>query len=65
VRDVLRCAARSVTVGHCFDRPGMNHPAGTVPDLATGAGQVDVHRAVLSARLWADHHESEAGPVVI
>jgi hypothetical protein len=65
VRDVLRSAARPVTTGHCFDRPGMNHPAGAVPDLATGAGLVDVHRAVLSARLWADHHESEACPVVI
>ena len=65
VRDVLRSAARAVTAGHCFDRPGMNHRAGAVPDLATGAGLVDVHRAVLSARLWADHHESEAGPVVI
>jgi subtilisin family serine protease len=62
VRDVLRSTARTVSTGRCFDRPGMNHPAGTVPDLATGAGLVDAHRAVLSARLWADHHESEAGP---
>lgn len=61
VRDVLRSTARAVTVGRCFDRPGMDHPAGAAPDLATGAGLVDVHRAVLSARLWADHHESEVG----
>jgi subtilisin family serine protease len=65
VRDVLRSTARAVTAGRCFDRPGMNNPAGAVPDLATGAGLVDVHRAVLSARLWADHHESEAGPAML
>lgn len=64
VRDVLRSTARAVTEGRCFDRPGMNNPAGAVPDLATGAGLVDAHRAVLSARLWADHHESEAGPAL-
>jgi subtilisin family serine protease len=64
VRDVLRSTARPVTAGRCFDRPGMNHPAGAAPDLATGAGLVDVHRAVQSARLWADHHESEAGPTI-
>jgi subtilisin family serine protease len=63
VRDVLRSTARPVTTGRCFDRPGMDHPAGAVPDLATGAGLVDAHRAVLSARLWADHHESESRPV--
>lgn len=62
VRDVLCSSARNVTAGHCYDRAGMNHPAGEGPDLATGAGLVDVHRAVLSARVWADHHESEAGP---
>jgi hypothetical protein len=62
VRDVLCSSARNVTAGHCFDRAGMNHSAGDGPDLATGAGLVDVHRAVLSARVWADHHESEAGP---
>ena len=64
IRDVLRSTARKVTAGHCFDRPGMNHPAGATPDLATGSGLVDVHRAVQSARLWADHHESEACPAV-
>jgi subtilisin family serine protease len=53
VRDVLRSSARTVTAGRCFDRPGMNHPAGAAPDLATGAGLVDVHQAVLSARLRA------------
>ncbi|HST84655.1 MAG TPA: S8 family serine peptidase [Kineosporiaceae bacterium] len=63
VRDVLRSTARPVTAGRCFDRPGMDHPAGAVPDLATGAGLVDAHRAVLSARLWADHHESETSPI--
>jgi subtilisin family serine protease len=65
VRDVLCSSARNVTAGRCFDRPGMNHEAGEGRDLATGAGLVDVHRAVLSARLWADHHESEAGPLGI
>ncbi len=62
IRDVLRSTARPVTAGRCFDRPGMNHPAGAVPDLATGAGLVDVHRAVLSARIWADHHENDTDP---
>jgi subtilisin family serine protease len=65
VRDILRSTARAVSAGRCFDRPGMNNPAGAVPDLATGAGLIDVHRAVQSARLWADHHESEAGPALI
>jgi subtilisin family serine protease len=51
VRDVLISSARDVTAGHCFVRDGMNHPAVAGPDLATGAGLMDVARAVMFAKL--------------
>lgn len=49
VRDVLMRTARDVTVGNCH--PIQNNPAAPGPDLATGTGLVDAHRAVLIAKL--------------
>lgn len=51
VREVLVVSARDVTAGNSFDRPGMGNPAGPGPDLATGAGLVDAHRATLVAKV--------------
>ncbi len=42
VRRVLQYTARDVTDGKCF----QGHPAGPGPDLATGYGLVNAHRAV-------------------
>jgi subtilisin family serine protease len=47
VRDILRRTARDVTTG----RNAMGEQAGPGFDLATGAGLVDAHRAVLMARV--------------
>ena len=49
IRDVLKSTARDVTAGRC--NPRQNNPATVGPDLATGHGLVDAHRATLSARL--------------
>lgn len=49
IRSILRSTARDVTVGRCH--PNQNNPAGPGADLATGAGLVDAHRAVLIAKL--------------
>ncbi|MBE2314611.1 S8 family serine peptidase [Solirubrobacter sp. CPCC 204708] len=49
VKDVIRRTARDVTAGR--NHPNFNHPAGAGYDLATGAGLVDAHRAVLMARV--------------
>jgi hypothetical protein len=49
VRDILMRTARDVTAGTCH--PNQNNPAGPGPDLATGQGLVDAHRAVLVAKL--------------
>jgi subtilisin family serine protease len=54
VRNVLKSTARDVTTGHCNSVPGG--PAGgnvaTVgPDLATGTGLVDAHKAVMLAKV--------------
>ena len=53
--------ARDVTTGTC--NPNQNNPATVGPDLATGHGLVDAHRASLLARLRcrvdpADHHRA-------
>lgn len=42
VRNVLQYTARDITDGKCF----QGHAAGPGPDLATGYGLVDAHRAV-------------------
>ncbi|MGH7787945.1 MAG: S8 family serine peptidase [Candidatus Binatia bacterium] len=50
VRDVLKSTARDVTAGTCSPSTGGN--AATVgPDLATGHGLVDAHRATLVAKV--------------
>lgn len=50
VRDILKRTARDVTAGNCNPSTGGN-PATVGPDLATGHGLVDAHRAVMLARL--------------
>lgn len=49
VRDVLKRTARDVTAGR--NHPNFNHAARAGYDLATGAGLVDAHRAVLMAKI--------------
>ncbi len=49
VRSIMVSTARDVTVGTCS--PPHNNAAGPGADLATGAGLVDAHRAVLVAKL--------------
>ena len=50
VRDILMQTARDVTTGTCNPNTGGN--AATVgPDLATGNGLVDAHKAVLLAKV--------------
>ena len=49
VRAILKTTARDVTVGSCNPRTGAN-PAAAGPDLATGHGLADAHRAVMAAR---------------
>lgn len=57
VRNILMKTARDVTRGRCSPvpgtglPPGQGHPATVGPDLATGHGLVDVHKAVLRAKL--------------
>jgi len=57
VRDILMKTARDVRSGRCSPVPGtglpfgQGHPAGPGPDLATGHGLVDAHKAVLRAKL--------------
>jgi hypothetical protein len=50
IRDVLMKSARDVTTGTCNPNTGGN-AAGLGFDLATGAGLVDAHKAVLMAKL--------------
>lgn len=50
VRDVLKITARDVTAGNCSPSTGAN-PAAPGPDLATGHGLADAHRAVMVAKL--------------
>lgn len=49
VRDILMRSARDVTAG--TNHPNFGNSAGPGYDLATGAGLVDAHRAVLIAKL--------------
>lgn len=51
IRDIMMKTARDVKLGRCFNQPGMNHPAVPGPDLATGNGLVDAHKAVLTAKI--------------
>ncbi|MCU0873292.1 MAG: S8 family serine peptidase [Pirellulaceae bacterium] len=50
VRDIMRKTARDVTTGSCHSHTGGN-PATPGPDLATGDGLVDAHKAVLLAKV--------------
>ena len=49
IRGILMATARDVTTGTCH--PNQNNPATVGPDLATGHGLVDAHRATVLARL--------------
>jgi Subtilase family len=53
IKDVLMTTARDVTTGSCNTVPGIHTglPASAGPDTATGSGLVDVHKAVLVAKL--------------
>ena len=50
VRDILMRTARDVTTGNCSPSTGAN-PATVGPDLATGTGLVDAHKAAMLAKL--------------
>jgi hypothetical protein len=50
VKDILIKTARDVTAGNAAASTG-GHPAGPGPDLATGAGLVDAHKAVTVAKV--------------
>ncbi len=53
IRSIMKSTARDVTAGACH--PNQGNKATTGPDLATGHGLVDAHRATILARLsiWA------------
>jgi subtilisin family serine protease len=50
VREILMKTAKDVTVGNCNTSSG-GAAAGPGPDVATGNGLVDAHKAVLTAKL--------------
>lgn len=50
IKDILRKTARDVTTGNCNPATG-GFPATVGPDVATGDGLVDAHKAVLVAKL--------------
>ena len=50
VRDIMKKTARDVMAGNCNPSTG-GHPATPGPDLATGDGLVDAHKAVLLAKV--------------
>lgn len=55
VRNIMKNTARDVTAGNANSVPGTGvpggHPAGPGPDLATGHGLVDAHKAVMVAKV--------------
>jgi hypothetical protein len=53
IKDILVKTARDVTTGSCNVVPGIHAglPAGPGPDVATGAGLVDAHKAVMVAKV--------------
>jgi subtilisin family serine protease len=62
VRDVLMKTARDVTTGNANFVQGHlagGHPATVGPDLATGTGLVDAHKAVLLAKVKC------LGPIIV
>lgn len=50
IKDILMRTARDVTAGNC-NTSSSGAAAGPGPDLATGTGLVDAHRAVLTAKI--------------
>lgn len=62
VRDVMRKTARDVTAGNCHPNTGAN-PAGPGPDVATGDGLADAHKAVLLAKVRCLGPVVSRGPV--
>lgn len=50
IREILISSARDVTAGNCNTSTG-GHAAAAGPDLATGAGLVDAHKAVMLAKV--------------
>ena len=62
VRNIMKSTARDVTTGHCNQVQG-GPAGGTVatvgPDLATGSGLVDAHKAVMVAKVQC------LGPITI
>lgn len=50
IRDIMMKTARDVSAGNCNTSTG-GHPATAGPDLATGNGLVDAHKAVLTAKI--------------
>lgn len=59
VRRILKSTARDVTAGNSSPRTGpgtgQGNPATSGPDLATGYGLADAHRATILARLGPDN----------
>ena len=54
VRNIMMSTARDVTTGNANSVPGGpagGHPATVGPDLATGSGLVDAHKAVMVAKV--------------
>jgi len=61
VRNIMMTTARDVTIGNANSVPGgpaAGHPATVGPDLATGHGLVDAHKAVMVAKVQC------LGPIV-
>lgn len=62
VRNIMKTTARDVTTGHANSVPGGpagGNAAAVGPDLATGSGLVDAHKAVMVAKVQC------LGPIVI
>jgi hypothetical protein len=62
VRNIMMTTARDVTTGNANSVPGGpagGHPATVGPDLATGHGLVDAHKAVMIAKVQC------LGPIVV
>jgi hypothetical protein len=62
VRNIMMNTARDVTTGnanHVTGGPAGGHPATVGPDLATGHGLVDAHKAVMVAKVQC------LGPIIV
>lgn len=70
VRNTLMKTARDVSAGRCNvtplttgQPPNLGFPAAAGPDLATGEGLVDAHKAVLNAKLQCLPIVGPVGPI--